>query len=143
MGPAMLNLGLTFPRTELAAVLRESLKNDDQLIIRVSGRPAPAAMLQAMVQSRGAKVWSGRRLRFEHSDGLTENLLPALKGMGIIVVQNPSHLETENMVPGFGNLVIHYGLQPLRCFSQLGFPWLSAQTQMERRRIHTSTSSSL
>ena len=85
-------LGLTFPREQLPMMLHESLKEDDQLILHVSGYPSAAAMLDAMQSSGGKATWAGRRVRFEHGDGLFPDLLPRVKEMGIIVVQNPAHL---------------------------------------------------
>jgi predicted amidohydrolase YtcJ len=85
-------LGLTFPREQLPMMLDESLKENDQLILHVSGYPSAAAMLDAMQSGGGEKVWAARRVRFEHSDGLFLDLLPRVKAMGIIVVQNPAHL---------------------------------------------------
>jgi predicted amidohydrolase YtcJ len=54
LGEGDLHLPLTFPATELSAMLRESLKNDDQLLLHISGRPAPDAVLEEM-ERRGAR----------------------------------------------------------------------------------------
>ncbi len=79
-------------------MLRESLRSHDQLLLHVAGRPAPEAMLAAKCRRQGGQsVWSERRVRLEHGDGLTPDLLPAVKEMGVIVVQNPSHL---SLYPG-------------------------------------------
>lgn len=85
-------LGLTFPRDQLPAMLDESAKESDQLILHVSGYPSAAAMLDAMQSHGGREAWAARRVRFEHGDGLFQDLLPRVKEMGIIVVQNPAHL---------------------------------------------------
>lgn len=61
---------LTFPKTELSAMLRESLHDHDQLLVHVSAYPAAAAMLSAMQSAGGAQVWRKQRVRFEHGDGL-------------------------------------------------------------------------
>lgn len=89
---AFATLGLTFPREQLSMMLDESLKENEQLILHVSGYPSAAAMLDAMQSSGGKATWAGRRVRFEHGDGLFPDLLPRVKEMGIIVVQNPAHL---------------------------------------------------
>ena len=60
LGEGDLHLPLTFPTTELSAMLRESLKNNDQLLLHISGRPAPEAMLHAMEKDGGEKVWAWR-----------------------------------------------------------------------------------
>lgn len=118
----ILELEMTFPTSELPAMLHESLRMNDQLLLHASGHPAPAAMLQAMEQSGGARVWPSRRVRFEHGDGLTTDLLPTLKELGIIVVQNPTHLDGKDMVPEFGDLAVKFGIQPLRSLLAAGIP---------------------
>ncbi len=91
------NLEPLFPRSELEAMLRETLKSDDQLIVHVSGYPAAEAMLDAMKATGGAQVWANRRVRFEHGDGLFANLIARVKELGVVVVQNPVHLAVSQL----------------------------------------------
>jgi predicted amidohydrolase YtcJ len=84
-------LPLTFSEKEIAAILQESLKNDDQLMVHVSGYVAATALLNAMDASGGVAVWGKRRVRIEHGDGIFADLAPRVKSYGIVVVQNPSH----------------------------------------------------
>jgi predicted amidohydrolase YtcJ len=74
-------------------MLRESIKYNDQLILHVSGTPASRAMLDAMEATGGARTWRDRRVRFEHGDGILPRFIPRLKALGVIVVQNPRHLD--------------------------------------------------
>jgi predicted amidohydrolase YtcJ len=98
LGTSLLeNLGLLFPRNELRAMLREALKSGDQLIVHVSGYPAAAAMLEAMEATGGPQIWAARRVRFEHGDGLLADLIPRVKRLGVVVVQNPSHLDAASL----------------------------------------------
>jgi predicted amidohydrolase YtcJ len=122
IGKRVLDLGMTFPSPQLPEMLHESLKRDGQLLLHVSGRSSAAAMLQAMEQNGGAHVWATRRVRFEHGDGLTPDLLPATRELGIIVVQNPTHLDGKDMVPAFGDLAVKLGIQPLRSLLAAGIP---------------------
>jgi len=120
LGQRVQHLAMTFPLSELAAMLHESLRKDDQLILHVSGRPAPEAILQAMEDAGGEKVWARRRVRFEHGDGLVPELIPVVEKMGIIVVQNPTHLDGKDAVPSFGSQASEAGLQPLRSLLRAG-----------------------
>jgi predicted amidohydrolase YtcJ len=86
------SLALIFQPPELESMLRESVRFRDQLIVHVSGAPAARAMLDAMESTGGSAAWLGRRVRFEHGDGIRPSLLPRLKAFGVIVVQDPSHL---------------------------------------------------
>jgi predicted amidohydrolase YtcJ len=107
------DLGLSMPQAELPAMLQESLSNDDQLMLHVSGYPAAMAALSAMQSSGGPAVWATRRVRFEHGDGLFAELLPSAKALGIVVVQNPSHFTVVTMFSGLDSKQFDKA-QPLR-----------------------------
>jgi predicted amidohydrolase YtcJ len=92
LDPAFGNLQLTFPKEEIAAMLRESIKNNDQILLHISGYKGAKAVLDAMDASGGKAVWDGRRVRFEHGDGVFPDLYQRIKQDGVVVVQNPSHL---------------------------------------------------
>jgi predicted amidohydrolase YtcJ len=113
---------LTFPQTELAAMLRESLHDHDQLLLHVSASRAAAEMLSAMQAAGGAQVWAKQRVRFEHGDGLTPDLVPRVKEMGIVVVQNPIHLAGAIALPAIGSALERIKAQPLRSLLAAGIP---------------------
>jgi predicted amidohydrolase YtcJ len=119
---AVAELGMTFPNTELRAMLQESLRDHDQLLLHVGGYPASAAMLDAMQAAAGKKVWAGRRVRFEHGDGLFPDLVPRVKEFGIVVVQNPAHLNARAMAPQLFHETPTEKLQPLRSLIEAGIP---------------------
>ena len=109
---AFTQLALTFSAKEIEAMLRESLENNDQLMVHVSGYPSASAMLDAMQATGGEKVWTGRRVRFEHGDGLFPDLVPRAKQFGVVVVQNPTHLAGVKLAHA----------QPLRSLLADGIP---------------------
>ncbi len=113
---------LTFPKTELAAMLRESLHDHDQLLLHVSAYPPAAAMLNAMQSAGGAQIWAKQRVRFEHGDGLTPDLIPRVKELGIVVVQNPTHLTVGNLNPDLRGIFEKLKTQPLRSLLAAGIP---------------------
>ncbi len=113
------DLPVTFPESEMKAMLRESLQYNDPLLLHVSGYRSAAAMLDAMQSMGGAKVWNGKRVRFEHGDGLFPDLIPRVKELGIVVVQNPSHLNSGAILGG-GN--VFKEAQPLRSLLAAGIP---------------------
>jgi predicted amidohydrolase YtcJ len=120
-GELFMHLPLTFPKAELASMLQESLRNHDQLLLHVSGRPSAEAFLDSM-RAAGKSLWSEKRVRFEHGDGLTPDLLPAVKEMGVIVVQNPSHLDGVDLIPGLGDSLNAVKAQPLKSLLDSGIP---------------------
>ena len=110
---AFATLALTFPREQISAMLEESLRDSDQLMVHVSGFLSASAMIDAMKSSGGKSTWAGKRVRFEHGDGLFPDLLPRVKELGIIVVQNPSH---------FAHNMKLARAQPLKSFLVAGIP---------------------
>jgi predicted amidohydrolase YtcJ len=118
----VLQLGLSLPQPEIAAILRETLASNDQLLVHVSGTQSVAAMLDAMEASGGEKVWSGKRLRFEHGDGVLADMLPRMKKLGIIDVQNPTHLGMISVMPELFHGKRLEKTQPLKSFLDAGIP---------------------
>ena len=118
----VLQLGLSLPKPEIAAILRETLESKDQLLVHVSGTPAATAMLDAMEASGGEKVWSGKRVRFEHGDGVLAEMLPRMKKLGIIDVENPTHLGMISVMPELFHGKKLEKTQPLKSFLDAGIP---------------------
>ena len=116
------HLELIFPKTELAAMLRESLSDHDQLMVHTVGYPATVAMLDAMQSAGGPRVWSSQRVRFEHGDSLTPDLIPRSKEMGIVVVQNPTHFAAAKLNPDLTGVFEKTKSQPLRSLLVAGIP---------------------
>src|SRR6201982_2686829 len=81
---------LDFPEKKMEEMLRESLQNDDQLMVHAVCDQATELFLNAMDATGGPKAWSDRRVRIEHGDGIMPELIPRGKRMGRIVVQNPT-----------------------------------------------------
>ena len=114
------NLPLTFSEKDMEAMLRESLANHSPLIVHVAGYLSAAGMLDALEATGGATVWAGRRVRFEHGDGLFPDLVPRVKELGVIVVQNPTHFD-PSLLAGPGAPPFQKA-QPLRSLLAAGIP---------------------
>ncbi len=112
------NFGMLFPEPELTAMLLETQHDNDPLLLHISGYISASAMLKALQSNGGSEVWSTRRVRFEHGDGLYPEFIPTLKALGIIVVQNPTHLAAGGMIAG---LKLERA-QPLRSLLDAGIP---------------------
>lgn len=87
---------LNFSRDEIAALLRAIVARDDQPLLHVAGDAAVAAVLDAMASVAPAAEWRARRLRMEHGEGLTPDLLARTAEFGVVVVQNPAHLQPQD-----------------------------------------------
>jgi predicted amidohydrolase YtcJ len=113
---------LNFSQPEMEEMLRESLRNDDQLMVHIAGDRTAETFLNAMDATGGEKVWSQRRIRLEHGDGLLPDLVPRAKRLGIIVVQNPIHFTLPELFnKRFGEKRAHQ-LQPFKSLLDAGIP---------------------
>jgi predicted amidohydrolase YtcJ len=110
---------LNFSEKEMEDILRESLKRGDQLMVHVVGDRTVETFLQAMDATGGEKVWARRRVRFEHGDGIMPDLIPAVKRLGVVEVQNPTHLSLDVARWGEGRAEHD---QPMRSLLKAGIP---------------------
>ena len=113
---------LNFSQHEMEEMLRESLQSDDQLMVHVAGDRTAETFLNAMDATGGAKVWSQRRVRFEHGDGLLPDLVPRAKRLGVIVVQNPTHFALPELFQERFGEKRAQALQPLKSLLDAGIP---------------------
>lgn len=113
---------LDFPEKEMEAMLRESLQSDDQLLVHAVGDQPTELFLNAMDATGGPKTWSDRRVRIEHGDGIMPEMIPRVKRMGLIVVENPTHLTLRELfVKRFGAERAEQ-MQPMRSLLDAGIP---------------------
>jgi hypothetical protein len=106
----------------MEAMLRESLQNNDQLLVHIVGDRTTETFLDAMDRTGGKDVWSNRRVRIEHGDGIMPDLVDRVKTLGVVVVANPTHFTLREL------FVRRYGIertdqmQPLRTLLVAGIP---------------------
>jgi predicted amidohydrolase YtcJ len=113
---------LDFPEKEMEAMLRESLQNDDQLLVHATGDRATEMFLNAMDATGGPKVWASKRVRIEHGDGIMPELMARVKGMGLIVVENPTHLTLRELFVRRFGMERTDQMQPMRSLLDAGIP---------------------
>jgi predicted amidohydrolase YtcJ len=113
---------LDFSEKEMEAMLRESLESGDQLLVHAVGDRTNETFLSAMEATGGKEVWSKRRVRIEHGDGIMPDLVARARELGVVVVENPTHFTLREL------LVRRYGLlradqmQPFRSLLEAGLP---------------------
>jgi predicted amidohydrolase YtcJ len=110
---------LDFPETEIPKMVKESLALRQQLLVHCAG-DKPIELLFKAMESEKQTDWTGMRWRIEHGDGLTKNLFPEAKDLGIIVVQNPTHLSLAEML--YSRYSPHTGFFNLRSLLEAGIP---------------------
>jgi len=113
---------LAFTERQIRDLTAYALQIDEQLIVHVAGDRAAEAVMDAMDATGGAKVWASRRTRFEHGDGMMPDLMERAKGLGIIVVQNPTHLTIGDLLlRRFGSSEATL-MQPMKSLADKGVP---------------------
>src|ERR1700691_2088819 len=70
----------------------------------------------------GEKVWATRRVRFEHGDALFPDLIPRVKQLGIIVVEQGTHLDIAAMAPEVMPSIRAEKSQPMQSLLAAGIP---------------------
>ncbi len=113
---------LSFNQKEMEAMLQESLQNDDQLLVHLAGDRATETFLNAMDATGGRAVWSRRRVRIEHGDGIMPDLIARSRELGVVVVQNPSHLMLRELLVRRFDRERTAQMQPLRSLLEAGIP---------------------
>lgn len=116
---------LDFPVETIRGFLRDALRRpgpDNQLMLHVVGDSTAALVLHLMIEVAPDSTWRSRRVRFEHGDGLVEDLWPLARRLGIIVVQNPSHLALPGMAAARLGDARAAAYQPLRSLAAAGIP---------------------
>jgi predicted amidohydrolase YtcJ len=113
---------LNFPLDTIRSIVSEGLKSREQLLLHIVGDETPNLVLAEMAKAAGAEQWRGKRVRFEHADGLLPDQYEEAKRLGIVAVVNPSHFmfaEVNHTRIG-GERAKTY--QPFRSFIEAGIP---------------------
>jgi predicted amidohydrolase YtcJ len=110
---------LNFSEKEIASMVQESLEWEDQLLLHCAGDKPVEALFNAMENVSDVN-WKQKRVRVEHGDGVTEDLINRARDLGAVVVQNPTHLSLKDIA------IARYGSEsqffPLRSLHQAGIP---------------------
>lgn len=112
---------INFPRSEIDAMLRESLRNKDPVLFHAVGDRTIETVFNSMEAVDPPGGWPSRRVRLEHGDGLLADLVPRAKQLGVIVVQNPTHFDPA-MNPVFDRFGTNQPYFLLRTLLEAGIP---------------------
>jgi predicted amidohydrolase YtcJ len=83
---------INFGDSEIRAILDESRKANTPLMVHAVGDRTTRTFLNLMEQTGAVPVWGARRVRIEHGNGITPDLLAQIRNLGVVVVVNPTHL---------------------------------------------------
>ncbi len=97
-----------FPFDTLRALLRDALARGEQPILHAGGDSTIALVIAAMRAEAPDSAWRRLRPRLEHADALGRDQISAVKTLGMVVVQNPTHLAFSEL------FVARWGAERLR-----------------------------
>lgn len=90
---------LNFPESEIPEMVRESLRFKQQILFHCAGDRTVELVLDALEAVGAGKIdWRQKRVRIEHGDGVSGDLIERAKKLGVVVVQNPTHFSTVEMI---------------------------------------------
>ena len=81
-----------FTQEQLSAILRLALDRPTQLTLHAVGDAETDRLFKTMEQLAPAAVWRTKRVRLEHGDGIRRDTLEQAARLGVVVIQNPTHL---------------------------------------------------
>ncbi len=111
---------LNFQVDTLRSILQDALTTGDQPMIHAVGDSAVGIVLSTMAELGPDSAWRRLRLRIEHGDGLSPDQFPLAKRLGVIVVQNPSHLTLGPLAAARYGPKRMATLQPMKSILNLG-----------------------
>lgn len=113
---------LNFPPDTIRAILAQTLASREQLMLHISGDSVLPVLFNAMQSLAPDSVWRQLRVRIEHGDWLSGEMLGTARRLGIVLVQNPTHLALDPAMlrARFGGA--QAGLLPLRSVLAAGVP---------------------
>ena len=86
---------LQFPLDTVRAILAHALATRQPLHLHITGDSSARLVLGLMQSLAPDSTWRALRVRIEHGDGISGDLLPVAKRLGVVIVQNPLHFAFE------------------------------------------------
>lgn len=90
---------MNFTSAQVEAMLRESLWLGEPILLHAVGDRTIETIFNAMekIERQNGVDWKVRRVRIEHADALSGNLIGRARRLGVVVVQNPTHFSFVEM----------------------------------------------
>ncbi len=102
---------LNFDESQLKQYMEYCLTQKQQIIIHAMGDSSIATVIRAMRSLHPDHFWNDKRVRIEHGELAVVNAedINILKQLGIVIVQNPTHLSLPELTAKrFGDLRMKY-----------------------------------
>lgn len=108
-------------QARLRAAVDRAVRTGQQLAVHAVGDSAISLLFRSM-RAYDQDGWPARRVRVEHGDGMTPDLVREARGLGVVVVQNPAHLTLTALLPRRLGAARMADFQPMRALVEAGVP---------------------
>ncbi len=113
---------LNLPAARIDQFVGWAYGTEDPLTVHAFGDGAIEAYVAAIERGGPPDVWKQKRPRIEHGDMLAPDLIPRVKAMGMLVVQNPTHFTfPEIFLARYGKERLAW-MQPMKSLLDAGIP---------------------
>ena len=82
---------INFNENKLKRIFEISKNTGEQLLFHCIGDSSLKLVLGTMKNFADTEFWQDKRVRIEHGDGLSDDLIELAKELGVIILPNPSH----------------------------------------------------
>jgi len=82
---------INFNENKLKRIFEISKNTGEQLLFHCIGDSSLKLVLRTMKNFADTEFWQDKRVRIEHGDGLSDDLIELAKELGVIILPNPSH----------------------------------------------------
>jgi len=113
---------LNLPQSRIDEFVGWAYGSEDPLAVHTFGDAAIEAYVSAIERGGRPEVWREKRPRIEHGDMMAPDLIPRVKAMGMLLVQNPTHfMFPEIFVQRYGADRLAW-MQPMKSILKAGIP---------------------
>jgi len=113
---------LNLPQSRIDEFVGWAYGSEDLLAVHAFGDAAIEAYVSAVERGGRPEVWREKRPRIEHGDMMAPDLIPRVKAMGMLLVQNPTHfMFPEIFVQRYGAERLAW-MQPMKSILKAGIP---------------------
>jgi predicted amidohydrolase YtcJ len=113
---------LNLPPARIEQFVGWAYGSEDPLAVHAFGDAAIEAYVSAVERGGRPEVWQSKRPRIEHGDMMSPDLIPRVKAMGMLVIQNPTHFTfPEIFLARYGKERLAW-MQPMKSLLEAGIP---------------------
>jgi predicted amidohydrolase YtcJ len=113
---------VNFSAERIAQFVGWAYATEDPIAVHAVGDRAIETYIAALEQAGRAETWRAKRPRLEHGDLLMPDLIPRAKALGLVVVQNPSHLMIRDDILARLGADRARVVQPMKSLVEAGVP---------------------